>query len=229
MRKKANDTFDDLEQCLKKRRQEVNELIQAEEDAAMTSLAELEKWRAALVLNAASVGNVVQSASGGSLLGMIKGLKSRLDVLESQTGTTRKMEVKDLTFDLQKLDQLRADIASLVKLTKPATTPTTLQQPTQPPPATSTATSATTPRTAYKPRNAALAKVLRVGDRVKQGPLWTSYWGPKNKKGTVTAIPSRLAVQRGHDPQGVVDVQWDGGHEVSHCMGRDGLYALELL
>ncbi|KAK7088456.1 hypothetical protein V1264_022377 [Littorina saxatilis] len=110
MRKKANDTFDDLEQCLKKRRQEVNELIQAEQGAAMTSLAELEKWRAALALNAASVGNVVQLASGGSLLGMMKGLTSRLDDLESQTGTTRKMKVKDLTL---KLDKLRADIASL--------------------------------------------------------------------------------------------------------------------
>ncbi|XP_070205454.1 transcription intermediary factor 1-beta-like [Littorina saxatilis] len=170
MRKKANDTFDDLEQCLKKRRQKVNELIQAEEDAAMTSLAELEKWRAALALNAASVGNVLLSASGGSLLGMMKGLTSRLDDLESQTGTTRKMEVKDLTLDLQKLDQLRADIASLGQMTKPTTTPTTLQLLTQPSPA-------TTPRTAHKPRGAALAQVLKVGDRVKPGPDWSSVLG----------------------------------------------------
>ncbi|XP_070205444.1 transcription intermediary factor 1-beta-like [Littorina saxatilis] len=231
MRKKANDMFDDLEQCLKKRRQEVNTLIQAEEDAVMTSLAELEKWRAALALNAASVGNVVQSASGGSLLGMMKGLTSRLDDLESQTGTARKMEVKDLTLNVQKLDQLRADIASLGQLTKPATTPTTLQQPTQPSPATPTATSATTPRTAYKykPRHVALAKVLKVGDRVKPGPDWLSVMGSKDKKGTVTAFPSRLAAQWGWDPQGLVDVQWDGGLE--HCcwMGYNGQYQLDLL
>ncbi|XP_070205417.1 uncharacterized protein [Littorina saxatilis] len=223
MRKKANDTFDDLEQCLKKRRQKVNELIQAEEDAVMTSLAELEKWRAALALNAASVGNVLLSASEGSLLGMMKSLTSRLDDLESQTGTTRKMKVKDLTLDLQKLGQLRADIASLGQMTKPTTTPTTLQQPTQPSPATSTATSATTPRTADKPRKAALAKVLRVGDRVKPGPDW--LYAPQDKKGTVTAIPSRLAVQRG----GRVDVQWDGGREDCCWMGRDGRYHLDLL
>ncbi|KAK7088453.1 transcription intermediary factor 1-beta-like [Littorina saxatilis] len=229
MRKKANDMFDDLEQCLKKRRQEVNTLIQTEENAVMTSLAELEKWRAALALNAASVGNVVQSASGGSLLGMMKGLTSRLDDLELQTGTTRKMEVKDLTLDLQKLNQLRADIASLGQITKPATTPTTLQQPTQPSPATTTATSATTPRTADKPRKAALAKVLRVGDRVKPGPDWYSDLGSKDKKGTVTAIPSRLAVQRGGDPQGRVDVQWDDGYEDWYRMGINGWYSLDLL
>ncbi|KAK7089835.1 transcription intermediary factor 1-beta-like [Littorina saxatilis] len=229
MRKKANDTFDDLEQCLKKRRQEVNKLIQADEDATMTSLAELEKWRAALALNAASVGNVVQSASGGSLLGMMKGLTSRLDDLESQTGTTRKMEVKDLTLDLQKLDQLRADIVSLGQITKPATTPTTLQQPTQPSPATSTATSATPARTANKPRKAALAKVLRVGDRVKLGPGWLQPQGSLDKKGTVTAIPSRLAAQRGYDPQGKVDVQWDGGDKDWYCMGCNGWYDLDLL
>ena len=79
MRRKAKDTFDDLEQCLQKRRQEVNTLIQAEEDAAMTSLAEVEKWRAALAQNAASVEKVTQSASGGDLLGMLNSLTSRLD------------------------------------------------------------------------------------------------------------------------------------------------------
>ncbi|XP_070183671.1 transcription intermediary factor 1-beta-like [Littorina saxatilis] len=112
MRRKANDTFDDLEQCTKRRRHEVNTLIQAEEDAVMTSLAELEKWRAALTLNAASVANVVESASGGALLGMMEGLTSRLNDLESQTGTKRKIEVTDLTLNFQKLDQLKADIAS---------------------------------------------------------------------------------------------------------------------
>ncbi|XP_070204121.1 transcription intermediary factor 1-beta-like [Littorina saxatilis] len=165
MRKKVNDTFDDLEQCMKKRRQEVNTLIQAEEDATMTSLAEQEKWRAAFALNAASVGNVVQSASGGALLGMMEGLTSRLDDLESQTGTTPKMEVNDLTS--QKLDQRKADIAYLGQITKPTMTTTTLHQPIQPAPATTTATSATTPRTAHKPRGAELAHVLKVGDRVK--------------------------------------------------------------
>ncbi|XP_070204463.1 E3 ubiquitin-protein ligase TRIM33-like isoform X2 [Littorina saxatilis] len=113
MRRKAKDTFDDLEQWVKKRRQEVNTLIQAEEDATMTSLAELEKWRAALALNTASVGKLVQSASGGALLGMVNSLKSRLNDLESQTGTTRKIETAALTFNFQKLDQLKSDIASL--------------------------------------------------------------------------------------------------------------------
>ncbi|KAK7088446.1 hypothetical protein V1264_022367 [Littorina saxatilis] len=114
-------------------------------------------------------------------------------------------------------------------MTKPATTPTTLQQPTQPSPATSKATSATTPRTANKPRKAALAKVLRVGDRVKPGPDWISFLGSKDDKGTVTAIPSRLAAQEGYDPQGLVDVQWDGGNEGWYYMGCDGEYELDLL
>ncbi|KAK7087696.1 uncharacterized protein [Littorina saxatilis] len=223
MRKKAKDTFDDLEQWVKKRRQEVNTLIQAEEDATRTSLAELEKWRAALALNTASVEKLVQSASGGALLGMVNSLTSRLNDLESQTGTTRKIETADLTFNLQKLDQLKADIASLGQITKPTTTPTTLQQPTQPAPATSTATTATTRRTADKPRWAALAKVLRVGDRVKLA------WDDVDLTGTVTAIPSRLAVTQGWDPAGRVDVKWDGGGEYCYCMGYKGQYELDLL
>ncbi|KAK7087448.1 hypothetical protein V1264_021499 [Littorina saxatilis] len=230
MRRKANDTFDDLEQCMKKRRQKVNTLLQAEEDAAMTSLAELEKWREALTLNAASVGNVVQSASGGALLGMMEGLTSRLDDLESQTGTTRKMEVNDLTLTFQKLDQLKADIAYLGQIRKPTTTPTTIHQPTQPAPVTTTATSATTQRTAHKPRGAELARVLRVGDRVKWNPEWCISPGTK---GTVTAIPSRQTAMRGDDPRGKVDVRWDGygGYDHEGClkMGHGGVYHLDLL
>ena len=113
MRRKAKDTFDDLEQWVQERRQEVYTLIQAEEDAVMTSLAEVEKWRAALALNAATVENLVLSASGGALLGMLNSLTSRLDDLESQTGTTRKVVVTGLTLKLQNLDRLKTDIASL--------------------------------------------------------------------------------------------------------------------
>ncbi|XP_070204466.1 transcription intermediary factor 1-beta-like isoform X1 [Littorina saxatilis] len=228
MRRKAKDTFDDLEQWVEKRRQEVNILIQAEEDATMTSLAELEKWRAALVLPVASVGKLVQSASGGTLLGMVNSLTSRLNDLESQTGTTRKIEVTDLTFNLQKLDQLKADIASLGQITKPATTTTTLQQTTQPAPATSTATTATTRRTADKPRGAELAKVLSAGDRVKLAG------GHRDWTGTVTAIPSRRAVSPGWEPAGYdrtkwVDVKWDDGYEDSYEMGFMGQYKLDLV
>ncbi|KAK7087694.1 hypothetical protein V1264_021711 [Littorina saxatilis] len=227
MRRKAKDTFDDLEQWVDKRRQEVNTLIQAEEDATMTSLAELEKWRAALALNTASVGKLVQSASGGALLGMVNSLTSRLNDLKSQTGTTRKVELTDLTFNLQKLDQLKSDIAYLGQITKPTSTPTTLQQPTQPAPATSKATTATARRTADKPRGAELAKVLRVGDRVKPGPDWEA---PREGwTGTVTAFPSRLAATRGVDPAGCVDVKWDGVGEGCHCMGYNRQYVLDLL
>ncbi|XP_070206144.1 E3 ubiquitin-protein ligase Midline-1-like [Littorina saxatilis] len=225
MRRKVKDTFDDFEQWVEKRRQEVNTLIQAEEDATMTSLAELEKWRAALTLNTASVGKLVHSASGGALLGMVNSLKSRLNDLESQTGTTRKIETAALTFNLQKLNQLKSDIASLGQITKPTSTPTTLQQPTQPAPATSTATTATTRRTADKPRGAELAKVLGVGDRVKPN----LFGCREGRTGTVTAIPSRQAVTQGWDPAGWVDVEWDGRGECCCPMGYNGQYQLDLL
>ncbi|KAK7087683.1 hypothetical protein V1264_021700 [Littorina saxatilis] len=225
MRRKVKDTFNDLEQWVEKRRQEVNTLIQAEEDATMTSLAELEKWRAALALNTASVGKLVQSASGGALLGMVNSLTTRLNDLESQTGTTRKIEAADLTFNLQKLDQLKADIASLGQITKPTTTPKTVQQPTQPAPATSTATTATTRRTADKPRGAELAKVLRVGDRVKPEPELVAL-GFLFRTGTVTAFPSTMGF---FDPASMVDVKWDDGRESFHYMGYIDMYDLDLL
>ena len=44
---------------------------------------------------------------------MLKNMTSRLDDLESQSGKTKKIEVPDFILDLPKLNQLKADIATL--------------------------------------------------------------------------------------------------------------------
>ena len=98
---------------MEKRRQEVNKLIQAQEDASMTSLRELERLKTALASNAASVENLVDSAPEGALLSMLNNLSSRLDDLESQSGMTDRIKVADFILDSGKLNQVKADIASL--------------------------------------------------------------------------------------------------------------------
>ena len=51
----------------------------------------------------------------------------------------------------------------------------------------------------------------------------------QGRPGTVTAIPSRLAAELGFGPQGFVDVRWDDGGEVCHCMGDSSQYELDLV
>ena len=61
MRRKVKDVFEDLLQCVEKQRDEVNDMIQAEEVAFMSSLTEVENLRAALTSNAADMEKIMQS------------------------------------------------------------------------------------------------------------------------------------------------------------------------
>ncbi|XP_070182645.1 transcription intermediary factor 1-beta-like [Littorina saxatilis] len=114
MHKKVNDVFDDLQQCSEKRRQQVHDLIQKEEDATVTSLAEMEKARAAMTSNSSNIDRLVTSAPDDALLQMLNQLKSRLDDLESESGKTAKVkDVGDIVFDSQLLARLKSDLSKL--------------------------------------------------------------------------------------------------------------------
>ncbi|XP_070182859.1 transcription intermediary factor 1-beta-like [Littorina saxatilis] len=114
MHKKVNDVFDDLQQSSEKRRQQVHDLIQKEEDATMTSLAEMEKARAAMTSHSSNIDHLVTSAPDDALLQMLNHLKSRLDDLESESGTTAKVkDVGDIVFDSQLLTRLKSDLSKL--------------------------------------------------------------------------------------------------------------------
>ncbi|XP_070182870.1 transcription intermediary factor 1-beta-like [Littorina saxatilis] len=111
MHKKVNDVFDDLQQCSEKRRQQVHDLIQKEEDTTVTSLAEMEKARAAMTSNSSNIDHLVTSAPDDALLQMLNQLKSRLDDLESESGRTAKVKgVGDIVFDSQLLTRLKSDL-----------------------------------------------------------------------------------------------------------------------
>ena len=121
MWKKVKDAFDDLQQNLKRRRQEVNALIQSEEEAVSASLAGLERNRAAVKSNAGTVEKLVSSASDVALLDMLSKLATRLDNLGLQSGKAaqegRGAGVLDVTFDQQRLNSLKGHIANLGRLT----------------------------------------------------------------------------------------------------------------
>ncbi|XP_070182869.1 transcription intermediary factor 1-beta-like [Littorina saxatilis] len=111
MHKKVNDVFDDLQQCSEKRRQQVHDLIQKEEDATMTALTEMEKVGTAMTSHSSNIDHHVTSAPDDTLLQMLKHLKSRLDDLESESGTTAKVkDVGDIVFDSQLLTRLKSDV-----------------------------------------------------------------------------------------------------------------------
>ena len=114
MHGKVKDFFDDIQQSVEKRRQEVSSLVQAEEDTAMTSLADLEKDRAAMTSHAGTIDHLVTSAPDDGLLQTLKQLTSRLNTLESESGTTDKVKaVSDISFDTQMLTRLKSDLSTL--------------------------------------------------------------------------------------------------------------------
>ncbi|KAK7089153.1 hypothetical protein V1264_025020 [Littorina saxatilis] len=168
MHNKVNNVFDDLQQCSEKRRQQVHDLIQKEEDATVTSLAEMEKARAAMTSNSSNIDHLVTSAPDDALLQMLNQLKSRLDDLESESGKTAKVkDVGDIVFYSQLLTRLKSDLSKLGEIQKPQ------QQASASPSATATTTTPSSGQTATaKPRRADLAAVLKVGDRVRRGPNW---------------------------------------------------------
>ncbi|XP_070182864.1 transcription intermediary factor 1-beta-like [Littorina saxatilis] len=223
MHKKVNDVFDDLQQCSEKRRQQVHDLIQKEEDATMTSLAEMEKARAAMTSNSSNIDHLVTSAPDDALLQMLNQLKSRLDDLESESGKTAMVkDVGDIVFDSQLQTRLKSDLSELGEIQKPH------QQASASPSATATTTAPSSGQTARaKPRRADLAAVLKVGDRVRRGPDWGKDWfgfGPRYNvdgggPGTVTSVSS----WRG---RGGVDVRWDCGGEGCYRMGVEGCYRM---
>ena len=114
MRSNVSDVFDGLNHCVEMRRQEINRQITIEEEAAMASLTQVDKERAAMTSHAVTVEQLVTSAPDDALLKMLNDLTSRLNDLELQTGTKNKMEtVCDVTFDSNKLTQLKSAIAEL--------------------------------------------------------------------------------------------------------------------
>lgn len=115
MRRKVKVVFDHLQQSVEERRHQVNDLIRAEEDTAMTSLTELENVRASATSHAGTIGHIVTSSPDDSLLLMVKQLTSRLN-LESQSVTTDKVEaVGDISFDDQILTRLKSDLSTFGK------------------------------------------------------------------------------------------------------------------
>ena len=113
MRRKVKDEFDDLLQCVERQRDEVNDMIQAEEVAFMSSLPELANLRAALTSNAADMEKITESVPDLPLLGMVSNLTSRLNSLESLNITTPKILVQDISLDSLKVNRLQDQIFSL--------------------------------------------------------------------------------------------------------------------
>ena len=114
MRINVSNVFDDLHHCVEMRRQVINRQIKTEEAAAMASLTQLDTERAVMTSHAVTVEQLVASAPDDALLEMLSDLTSRLNDLELQTGTKDKMEtVYDVTFDSDKLTQLKSAIAEL--------------------------------------------------------------------------------------------------------------------
>ena len=88
-------------------------MIEAKEDDATALLPELENLRAALILNAATMDKVMESAPDLPLLGMVSNLTSRFNNLESRTRTTNRITVEDFNLESQSLNQLKTSIARL--------------------------------------------------------------------------------------------------------------------
>nr|KAG5708190.1 hypothetical protein BaRGS_021124 [Batillaria attramentaria] len=89
MRSKVKATFDDLQQMVEKRRQEINTKLQEEENSVVTPKqarkASLEEQRASVAAHAGSVERLVVPSPDSVLLGMLEKLRTRLDDLEKQT------------------------------------------------------------------------------------------------------------------------------------------------
>ncbi|XP_076452306.1 uncharacterized protein LOC143287950 [Babylonia areolata] len=213
MRAKANRKFDDLRRCVERRCQEVNDLIQAEEE--QLALPQQNHVRAAALSQAAVLDSLVGEAPDDALLDMGKAMTSRLHDLQQQAAATDLVQgPADVTVDSQKLTEVTSAIAKLGTRSARSQPP-----PPRPPPSPS----------GTKPRGTALARVLKKGDRVKLNPdlpCWNSK--DRERRGTVTAVPSRRMVSWGEDPSGKVDVLWDDGDEWCYDMGRRGHYDLDL-
>ncbi|KAL8591955.1 hypothetical protein ACOMHN_020433 [Nucella lapillus] len=112
LRKRVKDTFDDLQQCVKRRRMEMHALIQLEEDVIMTNVSQLEKTPSAIKSNAHYVEHISQSAPDVAFLDMLRKLTSRLSELDQRSRTSEKAgPLVDVTFETQKVNHLKSVIS----------------------------------------------------------------------------------------------------------------------
>lgn len=246
-REKIKDTFEDLQRLLEKRRREAEREVQAQEESTTTSLTTLQTLKTALASNASTVEKLVTTAPEAALLGMVADLTVRLDQLQAHAvkdTATLPLQVPDFIVDGEKLTLLKAEISALGQVSKTSqatkappcgkeeasegkvSKAAATSKPKSFPPSTLRHRSKSLARL-YTPKKAALAKVLKVGDRVKA----SSDFRPAvigSRSGTVIAIPSKRGPE-GRNTQGLVDVLWDDGQEGYCVMGYNNEYYLELL
>jgi hypothetical protein len=119
LRATAKRNFDYLDTCLRDRRSQVEGDIKRMEDAAQTSLAQLEVSRAALTSHASSMELVAESASGAALLGMLANMETRLgELVKQQEGVAHVPHVQ-LVLDEGKVEAIHAQLAKLGKSGSP--------------------------------------------------------------------------------------------------------------
>ena len=113
-RQKAKAVFDDICQHLERRYQEVIDQIQAEEDASLTSLADHDKLRAALMSHAGTSERMVTSAGDVALLQVTEQLTSCLNDVESRGRTTGEVNaISGVTFDSKNVSAIKLAVSML--------------------------------------------------------------------------------------------------------------------
>ncbi|KAK7499306.1 hypothetical protein BaRGS_00009566 [Batillaria attramentaria] len=228
MRSQVKATFDGLHQMVEKRRQEINTKLQEEENSVVTpkqdKKASLEEQRVSVAAHAGSVERLVVPSPDSVLLGMLEKLRTRLDDLEKQTQLSpdsQDVRLASFTFDSDMVKRFEEAFGVFgVVTTKGGTASGTAvygkkkclvrghDESMSPP----------------KPTGAALAQILKPGDRVKRGKdLWIygNEGGSPPGPGTVSADQTGCAA-------GWVRVQWDAGSCKNYRMGAKSLYDLEL-
>ena len=113
-RDKVRDVFDDLQQHVQKRRQEIEIQCQTKENDIMTSLAEHDRLRASLTSHAGNAEDLASSAPDDVLLLMVQHMTPKMDELESRSPTPVGSEVLwDVTVDAEMLSRIRSDLSTL--------------------------------------------------------------------------------------------------------------------
>ena len=113
-RQKAKAVFDDIRQHLERRYQEVIDQIQADEDASLTSLADHDKLRAALMSHAGTSERMVTSAGDVALLQVTEQLTSCLNDVESRGRTTGEVKaISGVTFDSKNVSAIKSAVSML--------------------------------------------------------------------------------------------------------------------
>ena len=112
-RQKAKAVFDDIRQHLERRYQEVIDQIQADEDASLTSLADYDKLRAALLSHAGTSERMVTSAGDVALLQVTEQLTSCLNDVESRGRTTGEVVISEVIFDSKNVSAIKSAVSML--------------------------------------------------------------------------------------------------------------------